>query len=198
MDEYFTKKPGLNYEKLQISEVGKYSITKRACSSHIINIIKEYYSNLSDMTITDTTANNGGDTIRFGLNFKSVNAIEINPNEFAILKNNVEQFNLKNVVLYNSSFLDIIDTLDQDIIYIDAPWGGPEYKNKIAVNLFVDGKNITEIIKKIYEKNKFKMIILKVPKNYNFIGLFKWYDMRYDIHSMKNMVIIVIQKSIKY
>jgi 16S rRNA G966 N2-methylase RsmD len=196
MAGYFPIINGVDSSKLKVSETGKYSISKPYVSQYIIDIIKEYYSDLKNMTITDTTANNGGDTIRFAMNFKSVNAVEISPAEFKILENNVNQYKLKNVKLYNESFLTFLKTSVQDIIYIDAPWGGPECVNNLFTNLYVDGINIIGVIKNIYEKKNFKLLILKVPKNYNFVSLFKWYDMRYDVHSMKSMNIIVIQKKI--
>ena len=54
-----------NIFKLQISNIGEYSITRPNIMFKIINIIKEYID-ISLSIITDGTGGNGGDTINYG------------------------------------------------------------------------------------------------------------------------------------
>jgi hypothetical protein len=196
MFKFFPSYNNVNLEKLKISDVGEYSISKPYASQFILDVIKQYYSNTNDLIITDATANNGGDTIRFAMNFKLVNSIEKCKKEFDILKHNIGVYGFTNVKLHNDDFTKIIQSMNQDIIFIDAPWGGTDYKTNKCIDLYVNNINLIHIIKQLYNKKIFKLLILKVPKNYNFIDLFRWYDMRYDIHSIKNMNIIVIQRKI--
>ena len=55
--------------------------------------------------------------------------------------------------------------LRQDIVYFDPPWGGPEYKSKKKIDLYLDNINVLDIINEIY--NYTKIVALKVPNNFN-------------------------------
>jgi hypothetical protein len=195
MNKYFPNANSVKFDKLKISDVGKYSISKPSDSEVIIEIISKYFKNkteLKTLTITDATANNGGDTIRFAMNFKCVNSIEINESEFNILEHNIKLYGFKNVKLFNKDFTSVIPTIKQDVIYVDAPWGGVNYKTKMFVDLFISNVNLIDIVNDYYNKKYFKLMILKVPKNYNFIKLFRSSGMIYHIHTMKSMNIIVL------
>ena len=57
-----------------------------------------------------------------------------------------------------------------DILFIDPPWGGPDYKNIEKLDLFLyDIKNEKINIKTIINSyiDKFKYIILKCPINFH-------------------------------
>lgn len=161
----------IDMSKLKISEVGKYSTSQVYGASQLVYYINRYckifeISKCNDLVITDGTGNNGSDTIYLALNFKHVNSIEKSEQEFNILKNNVETYKLQNVSLFNGSSLDIIPTLTQDIVYIDAPWGGVSYKKHKQVRLYMDNQEISQIYKS--NKQYAKLFIFKVPKNYDF------------------------------
>lgn len=163
--------PNVDMTKLQISEVGKYSTSQVSGAKQLVYYINRYckifgIDNCNQLTITDGTGNNGSDTIFLALNFLSVNSIEKDPNEFKVLKNNVETYKLKNVNLFNDSTLNLIKVLKQDIVYIDAPWGGVSYKNHKQVRLYMDNQEISQIYKN--NKDYAKLFIFKVPKNYDF------------------------------
>lgn len=163
--------PDVEMEKLQISEVGKYSTSQVSGAKQLVYYINRYCNifnvdKCKDLVITDGTGNNGSDTIYLALNFKQINSIEKDPSEFKILSNNIATYKLKNVELFNGSTLDIIQTLKQDIIYIDAPWGGISYKNYKQVRLYMDNKEISQIYKD--NKQHAKLFIFKVPRNYDF------------------------------
>jgi tRNA/tmRNA/rRNA uracil-C5-methylase (TrmA/RlmC/RlmD family) len=61
--------------------------------------------------ITDATANNGGNTIHFAFDFHHVNSVEIEKDQFDILKNNIDTYGIKNVTLYNDDYLNVMKTL---------------------------------------------------------------------------------------
>lgn len=161
----------VDMSKLQISEVGKYSTSGVSGASQLVHYIKRYckifeISSCNDLIITDGTGNNGSDTIYLALHFKHVNSIEKSSREFEVLTNNVNTYNLKNVTLHNGSSLEIIPTLRQDIIYIDAPWGGINYKKHKQVRLYMDDQEISQIYKN--NKQYANLFIFKVPRNYDF------------------------------
>lgn len=114
-------------EKLQITVEGLYSTSSPSVMHIIMNIIKDELNiyNLSNLVITDATANVGGSAINFAFQAKYVNAVEIDKKTFDILQNNIDVFNLRNkMTLYNEDYTKIMMDLVQDVIFIDPPWGG--------------------------------------------------------------------------
>jgi hypothetical protein len=193
MEKYFTKIAGVDMEKLQLSDIGRYSVSKPIDAAEINRIIMEYFQTPSNIVITDATANNGGNTIRFALDFKQVNAVEIDSDQYAILQNNVGVYKLPNVRLYNQDYLDVMDILRQDVVFIDAPWGGPDYKRKPKVDLYLGRRNIIGVVLDLIKDNLCKLCVLKVPMNYNFSNLFsKMPPAKIDIYTVSNYVIICI------
>ena len=168
----------LNENKLQITNIGKYSITKPIHTSWIKSIIINFFKNKNintkALTIIDSTACVGGDTISFSKYFKSVLSIEKNNTHYKILENNVKALGINNVKIKNSDFIFHIQENKlynlYDILFIDPPWGGPNYKNIKKIDLFIENDfeesiNLKDIINSFH--NKFKYIILKSPTNFN-------------------------------
>lgn len=165
MKEFFPRKPGVDYSKLKLTPEGEYSITKRKDGETLLKHMKSILKTTKDKDITDLTGNVGGDTILFGLHFKKVDSIEINPENFEVLKNNVEVFDLENVKLHQGDSTKLFNW-KTDVLYIDAPWGGPDYKEKKELDLYLGDKRVDEFVKEIRDKADY--IFLKVPRNYKF------------------------------
>jgi hypothetical protein len=163
--EDFPHKKGVKYSKLKMTPEGEYSITKRKDGEVLLKHMKSVLGKLSDKHITDLTGNVGGDTILFGLHFKKVDSIELNPENYEALKNNVEVFDLPNVTLHQGDSTKLF-TWNTDVLYADPPWGGPDYKLKDKLDLYLGDKRIDEFINEVQDKAK--RIFLKVPRNYNF------------------------------
>ena len=85
-----------------------------------------------------------------------------------------------------------MNKLSQDVIFIDAPCGGPQYYKKRSVDLYLGDQNIINIVKKLYENKSFKLCVLKVPKNYNFQHFFDWNPMKICIHTLRKFILICI------
>lgn len=130
-------------------------------AEQINNIIFKYIP--CNSVITDATAGIGGNTLYFCKHFKSVNVIEVNNDLENTLKYNLINYN--NKLMYFVSYNVIKFLLKQDIIFIDPPWGGSDYKTKKKVNLYLDNVNVLDIIEQMY--NYTKIICLKVPNNFN-------------------------------
>ena len=156
-----------DYTRLMLTTESLYSVSRNRASSLLVKKLKSFFGN-KKITITDATANVGSDTIALGLNFNHVNAIEMDDTNYYALKNNVESYRLTTVVrLYLGNALDILPTLKQDVIYIDAPWGGRDYKNLTSLKLYLGDYELSDIVNE-YRK-KCKMFVLKVPRNYDFM-----------------------------
>jgi tRNA/tmRNA/rRNA uracil-C5-methylase (TrmA/RlmC/RlmD family) len=156
--------------KIQLSNIGLYSVTDYKTADMISQKIKEYF-NTNDIIVTDGTANMGGNTISFGKYFKHVNAIEIVPLHCDIVKNNIDAHKLDNIQVICGDFLEKYKTLKQDVIFLDPPWGGKNYKEEKSLDLFLSGRNLIYIVNDLI--NYAKLLVLKVPRNYNLMGLIR-------------------------
>ena len=193
MEKYFTKVAGVQMNLLQISEIGKYSISKPSDASEINRIILEYFPNPRGVIITDATANCGGNTIRFALDFGKINSVEIDPVQYGMLRNNVEVYNLHNIRLYNQDYLDVMHIIRQDVIFIDAPWGGNDYKRKPKVDLYLSRRNIIGVVEELIRDSLCKLCVIKVPLNYNFSAFFsKMVNAKISIYPVSNFIIMCI------
>jgi hypothetical protein len=164
----FPLKTGVDYSKLQMTPEGEYSITKRRDGEVLMRHMKSVIKGIKQKTIADLTGNVGGDTILFALNFKQVYSFEMDKENFEALQNNVEVFGLKNVELKHGDSTKLYHG-NTDVLYIDAPWGGPDYKEKKDLDLFLGTERVDLYVQKIMEKETHpEYVFLKLPANYNF------------------------------
>ena len=164
-------------QTLLSSEVGKYSLTSPKDAQIISDYIKSLIpsTEIDKIIVTDATAGNGGNTLNFAINFLKVNAVEIDKKEFDILEKNINNLEIKNIKVFNKDYLHLLNTLEQDVIFFDPPWGGPKYKKYKKIKLFLGKEkesNIVNITNKL--KDKAKIIILKVPFNFDFLHFLKY------------------------
>jgi 16S rRNA G966 N2-methylase RsmD len=105
--------------------------------------------------------------------FKFVIGIEFDKVRYKILKENLEKYSKKNYQLLCGDAtkypLNSTQSINDDVYFIDPPWGGPEYKNNPNIQLYLSNIKLEDFIKTI---PKGKLIILKLPFNYN-IDTFK-------------------------
>lgn len=164
--KYFPDVRGVDRTKIQLTTEGTYSVSDNPGSAKLVYLISKYFKS-TDLVITDATGNNGSDTIALGLKFKHINSIELNPINFKVLSNNVKDvYKLSNVDLFNGDSLEYLNKLTQDIVYIDAPWGGGDYKKNSHLELYMSRLNMGEIFNKF--KSNAKLFIYKLPRNYDF------------------------------
>ena len=179
--KYYLLQDGItNYSKQEISifktdDTGLFSLTSakiaKKLSENIINLFPDNYN----IIITDSTASVGGNTIPFLLNnnFIHVNAVELDKTRYEMLHTNIDikKKSIKGKYnLYNCSYLDIKDQLVEDVIFIDPPWGGPEYYKETQIKLFLDNIHLSNIVNKVFiTKQQLQYVVIKVPKNFNII-----------------------------
>lgn len=163
---------------LRVTDVGLYSITKKNEAFFITNLILKYFGE-EKITITDSTACCGGNTISFMLNnqVQKVNSIELDELHFEILNHNVSLYQKENKVNFlNDNFLSVGESLKQDVIFYDLPWGGRGYNevDKLNLGLYDEDNEYVDVSKiiNIY-KEKCKLQVLKLPVNFNFSDFLK-------------------------
>lgn len=157
-------------KNFKLNEEGSFSMTKPFESLQIVNLMSSFMVNYStqplfEKIITDATACIGGDLIRFSKHFKHVNGIEIFKENYDILTHNVNFFGCTNVSLYNMDYLNIYDTIEQDIIYFDPQWGGKDYKMKKSVVLKVGNMELWKLLLNIKNLSLAKFVFIKAPVN---------------------------------
>jgi hypothetical protein len=198
MEDLFPRKEGVDYSKLQTTDEGSYSITRRRDAERIMNILKLIFPNIRTMVITDATACIGGDTLNFASIFGHVHSIELKEDNFRALTNNVEVYGYQNVTLHHAD-TTILFNWNTHILYVDPPWGGKDYKKYPNLDLFLSGKRLDVWLEEVLiRKNRPHYVILKLPVNYNFnrlnflanVDAIKPYQIRSYI-----LVVITVHKS---
>lgn len=192
-----------NNEKLLITNIAKYSITKPIHTSWIksiiINFFKKLNLNTKNLNIIDCTACVGGDTISFTKYFKNVLSIEKNKIHYNILTHNIDILKINNIKTINDDFVSSINNnnlhINYDMLFVDPPWGGPNYKNMDNIDLFITDDNnnkifIKDIINSYYDK--FKFIILKSPTNLNLNKKDYLYNKIHTFKDKDNKILLII------
>lgn len=156
-----------NYKKVKFTEESIYSSSKVKGAMSLYNIMQQYFTKkeMMKMVVTDGTPNIGSDTIYLSHKFNSVNAIELSSDTYKVLVNNIKVLQRKNIHVLNGDTTVELANMKQDIIFIDAPWGGRDYKDNKYMMLYMSNKEISTVY--IENKNRAKLFIFKVPSNYD-------------------------------
>lgn len=152
---------------------------------------------MKKLVITEMTAGVGGNVLNFANHFKYVNAIEINQLRYKYLSKNVKVYGFDNVNCYCQDSLELLiekDDLKQDLIFFDPPWGGPDYKIHQGLRLRFGKYQIEEVCQLLLEKDQNKMVVIKLPNNYDFDYLEKELN-RYRVskYCLSRMTIVVVK-----
>uniref|UniRef100_A0A6C0DCL1 Trimethylguanosine synthase n=1 Tax=viral metagenome TaxID=1070528 RepID=A0A6C0DCL1_9ZZZZ len=183
--------PITDYTKLQYDNEGLYSITNYTEADQISNIIVNMFTDIKNLCILDGTGGIGGNTISFSKYFSKVTSIELNKERFIMLKNNISNYNITNIKLFNVDSVEYVfnNYNKYNIYFFDPPWGGPDYKKYKNLTLKMGNKTLLEIVKFLKEKSTDKLIIFKLPFNYNFN---EFYQYDYKLYKIKKYYIIII------
>jgi len=185
------------YKKLKIDTDSISYISTPKFSDKITKIILSHVKD-KNLNITDCTAGCGGDTISFLNAFNQVISIEQNLVRFNYLLNNIKSYNLQHKSrLFCGSFIKILPLLVDytDVLYIDPPWGGKDYKKQKLLKLYIDDIPLETILLDYIKINKrTKHIVMKLPINYNLLFMYekiKDYGKIY-LYNLEKMFIIII------
>jgi 16S rRNA G966 N2-methylase RsmD len=223
-----------NYGKLKIDDDSFSYITIREIAEIISKIIShhllQFNINPQRATIIDYTSGVGGNVLSFSKYFNQVYAVELLELRAEYLKNNIDVYGYKNIHVINESAIDYNENsminVNPNVIFVDPPWGGADYKNidmltlklgDILIEQFVLNiidkfsshyKNLLENISDINERQKItfsntnnKLIVLKLPKNYdieNFYNFIKnlnsnYYLSKIYLYILNKMLIVIVE-----
>ena len=205
IDDESIKYITFNTSAQQISNIIMNSLSDFPCptttsnSSSVTNWNSQSLSKkMKKLVITEMTAGVGGNVLNFAKYFKYVNAIEIDPLRYNYLDKNIKLYEYDNVNCYNDDSINLLikhDDIVQDIIFFDPPWGGKDYKLYYKLRLKFVNYAIEEICHILFQRDRNKMIIMKLPNNYDFeymCDTFK--DYRVSKFVLDRMTIIVVKK----
>jgi predicted RNA methylase len=187
---------------LKIDDDSINFITVREHAKNITDIITYHLSTVGickyNATITDTTAGVGGNSISFGMNFKKAYALEIDNLRSEYLTNNINIYDLSNVVVLNCDSTKIMCEIDDhDVIFMDPPWGGKSYKNYKFLRLKLSHRPIEDIcnnmMNSLLMKKCPRMIVYKLPSNYDVKYFYDTVQSPYIFfHNLKKMLLMVV------
>jgi RNA cap guanine-N2 methyltransferase len=207
----FPAKDGVNYKKLQLTNIGLYSISNPNMSNDLFQFIKAlnpyFKTPLRDMQsikVTETNGGLGGFSIRLAEYFDTLNIVEINGTHADIISNNLHEYGFgkdanKHIQIINDNYLDVMHKIENDLIISDPPWGGHSYAKHKAIRLGFNNIDVSCVINDLYASNRFGIFILLAPRNFDiqrFINDIKIPDL--VIKNMgKHYFIAVINKNYK-
>ncbi len=187
-------------DKLKIDNESVSYISSPIYAEKITKIILNH-TKTNKIIITDCTAGCGGDTISFLNKFKKVYSFEKNLVRYFYLLNNIKAYNFtKNSKIFCTSFLNLLNKIDDhDVIYIDPPWGGKDYKKQKNLKLYINDTSLENIILNLINDKTTKKIpnyfVLKIPNNYDIKYLYEQLKTTGKIfmYNLKKMLIIVLE-----
>lgn len=147
---------------LRFDDEAFYSVTDQYTADKISRELKKQCPQAQ--LITDATACVGGNSFSFSKHFPFVQAIELDKIRFDYLKANLQTLETINVACYWGDCIDVVPYLKQDLVFLDPPWGGPSYKDKKSIDLYLSGVELSEVCKIV--KPYCRYLALKVPQNF--------------------------------
>jgi predicted RNA methylase len=197
MESLFPFKERVIYSNLRLTPEGLYSVTKRIDGERLIAFLHGMIPGLGKQTITDATACVGSDTLLFSLHFKKVHSIEWKRHNMEALQNNVDVFEAQNVSLHEGDATRIFDW-NTNVLYVDPPWGGPNYYKVYNLELFMGSYRLDNWIEEILKRdNRPETVVLKLPRNYNFTRLqFLPNVESTHFYRIRNFIVVMLRVSI--
>jgi hypothetical protein len=128
--------------------------------------------------VVDATAHVGVDTVHLATVFPRahLDAFELVPEHAVALQKNVKEFKIEDrVTCHYQDATTWMPSEPIDLVYVDPPWGGPDYKEKSKLDLYMQSekdtfreadKNINYIVDQWMSTGKIGHIVLKVPFNF--------------------------------
>jgi tRNA/tmRNA/rRNA uracil-C5-methylase (TrmA/RlmC/RlmD family) len=188
----------LDYSKLKIDEESFNYITIREIADFTSKVICHHlindFLNPLRSVVCDLTAGVGGNTLSFSNYFSQVHAVEIVKDRYDDLINNSNVYKCKNISFYNSCAIKFInedlESINPSVLFIDPPWGGVDYKKSESLELSLGDVSLEDLLIMIlnkfsviynscnknleYSSEHNKLVIFKLPKNYNIVNFYKY------------------------
>lgn len=184
-----------NYDILKIDKKSLYYISTYKIANRITNVVNAMIKKIglksNNVKIVDCCAGVGGNTISFAQHFKHISAVEIDKLRCQYLENNINAYKL-NVNVHHGDYTKIYDKINSDVVFIDPPWGGRNYKKHDKLKLYISNINMADLCNELLKNNK--LIVMKIPYNFDFKDFNNIVKCRQRIYKFNKMIILCIFK----
>lgn len=204
LEKLFPKIGNINVQNMKIDWDLISYITVPSESEKILKIICDHmkkYKDPIESVIADITACVGGDTIRLCQAFGQVISIEIDSKRYEYLCHNIGQYHITNCVPINGDSTIITYKLQNvNIVYVDPPWGGSDYKNKDKIKLNFGDMELEKFVLNCFDINimqsQVNLVVLKIPTNYDLEHLYKSISNNLDVYlyKLRKINIVIVEK----
>lgn len=148
--------------QLRLDHEALYSTTDQLTADKITKDLLKFVP--KGAKIADATACVGGNTLSFAQHYRTVHAYELDALRAQHLAHNMNILGITNVSVFCGDCVRILNQ-PYDLIFIDPPWGGPEYKQASDIRLSLSGKHLEEVCFQLSQYTSY--IALKVPTNFS-------------------------------
>lgn len=162
--------------QLLLDEEAAYSVTDQFTADRMTRDIVNITG--CSGVICDATACIGGNTASFAKAFRHVIAIEKDKCRFDMLSNNMNILKAMNVRCVHGDAIEELawgctgtyrsirdpDNM-YDVIFVDPPWGGKEYKSQEKLSLELSGRSIQDIFRDWSKYTRY--FAIKTPLNFD-------------------------------
>lgn len=183
---FFPCAPPSVTRQLRMNREAVYSTTGPKLMNKVIKVVRDLIGS-GPLRIIDATANVGGSAICFAeLARADVVAVEIVPETCKLLRQNIQACGLDSKIdVRCDDYVCIMSDLGHaDVVFIDPPWGGAGYSKIKNMTLRLSGKPLDKLVEEIMAgPTPPRLVLLKLPANYNFKQLAKLMPLYYDMNS---------------
>ena len=178
--------PSLHKQRLRVhlklDSIAKYSATPCPASQLIAQLVHMHLGK-QGFSVLDMFGGGGMDAITFLLSGAApVHVIEKHAERAENLAGNIRAFvadgqvRAQDVNVWNADSVAFLRDSEEltgslrsyDVVYMDPPWGGPDYKKKRSVDIAVEDVKLSQLVHMLRASPVARnMIVLKVPFNQN-------------------------------
>ena len=113
-------------ENFALDSTAAYSAMDEHTTALLASFLAVFYADLATISITDACACTGACAVVLARHFRAVDAVELDAGRCDALRKNVVLCGT-DVVVHHGDYNALWDTLRQDVVFLDVPWGGPDY-----------------------------------------------------------------------
>lgn len=187
--------------QVKMDDVSDFSVTPFEMADEMSRILLTRLPGITAKSvITDGTACVGGNTVSFAKQgFELVQAFELNSARCELCYHNVEVFRRggafpnpnTRIQIFQGDCIELMAELKQDLIFLDPPWGGKDYKNKSKVLLFLSGLTLPEIVR--HAARHAQYVALKLPINAE-LEFLEEFDVLVNIQIQAKILFLVVKQ----
>ncbi len=131
----------------------------------IQSVARDIAMKLRGETVLDPFCGAGGNVIAFAQAGKRVLASDKNPERLALAARNADLFGVSHLISFDiGDAVKVLETCSADAVYLDPPWGGPDYWQRGAFTLRDFSPDGRELLQQalLFARE----VAIKLPKNF--------------------------------